>query len=128
MEDEGSGAGILVIILAFAYFGGLFGGDKSSYDEEPITEQPAEYYPSELSSSTNSLEDNEESLSGSYTVEACNQDSGSCYELDADLDGSMVNTVYFPNGGNLDFDDGSCEGSYCYGTDEEGTEWEFTVE
>lgn len=128
MEEEGSGWAVIIVILLLAYFGGFFGG-KDNSSETDYYDSYESYSPSVLSDSTSYEEEYEEEfdLSGSFTVEACNQESGSCYDLDADLDGYMVNTIYFPNGGHLDFDDGYCEELYCYGTDEEGTDWEFTV-
>lgn len=86
--------------------------DPPTFEDDPYTtndetnDQPTGYY-------------------GTETVEACNDDTGECYELDADFSGDDIETVYFPKGGHLDFDSEGCDGSTCYGTSEEGEEWYF---
>lgn len=72
-------------------------------------------------------------LGGSYTVEACNIRTGSCYDLDADIDSGQVERIYFPNGGHLDLDgaeldeDGYAVGeSYTVGEGYNGDEWEVS--
>ncbi len=49
-------------------------------------------------------------------MEACSQDSGSCYDLDADISDGVVERIYFPNGGHLDLDGAEIdEDGYAYG-------------
>lgn len=58
-----------------------------------------------------------EYLDGTYTVEACSDNSGNCYGLDADIDQGQIETIYPPNGGyvgiySADVDsDGDASGS-----------------
>jgi len=40
-------------------------------------------------------------VNGSETIVACSWDSGSCYDLDADISNGYIETVYFENGGYL---------------------------
>jgi hypothetical protein len=43
-------------------------------------------------------------IDGTYVAEVCNDYTGSCYTLDADVSDGQVETIYFPNGGHLDMD------------------------
>lgn len=69
-----------------------------------------------------------EYLEGSYTIEACSNNSGNCYDLDADISSGEVEMIYFSNGGYLDIyganidSDGSASGD----SDEDG--WTFQVD
>lgn len=72
-----------------------------------------------------------QNLGGTYTVEACNTRTGSCYDLNADIDEGVVERIYFPNGGHLDLDgaeldeDGYTTGeSYTESEGYDGNEWE----
>jgi hypothetical protein len=61
---------------------------------------------------------------GTETVYACNESSGNCYDLDADVDNGEIETLYFPKGGNVDiYWDGDCYDGPCYATDENDNEW-----
>ena len=93
------------------------------------------YYPSAEEDSEYSAHDEDvnryEELSGSYTVEACNNSTGNCYDLDADISDGQVGRIYFPNGGHLDLDgaeldeDGYASGeSYTESEGYNGDEWE----
>src|SRR5688500_15130407 len=42
-----------------------------------------------------------EHLDGSETLEACDQSSGNCYDLEAEISSCNIDTVRFPNGGFL---------------------------
>ena len=66
------------------------------------------------------------------TINACSHSSGSCYSLDADLthhfsdngkEIAYVDRIHFPNGGYLEFDDGTVPGE---GTDKKGNDWSFS--
>lgn len=63
---------------------------------------------------------------GTETIEACTTHNNQCYELDADVEDGMVQRLYFPKGGWVDFDDGEFDGDSGWGEDENGREWEFT--
>lgn len=85
--------------------------DYPTYDDYPDTtndesnDQPLGYY-------------------GTDTVYACNEDSGNCYDLDADFSDGEVERLYFPKGGWVDMDwSDDCSGGDCYAEDENGTEW-----
>lgn len=63
---------------------------------------------------------------GTVTISAVNVSSGNSYALDADVDGSEVERIYFPKGGWLDFSDSDIDSSgNGEGTDEKGNQWEF---
>lgn len=97
--------------------------DEHGYDEDDRLDPPT--FEDDPATTNDESNDQPVGYYGTETVEACNDFTGNCYELDVDFDGEMVTTVYFPKGGNLDFYDGYCEGSTCYGTSEEGEEWYF---
>lgn len=64
---------------------------------------------------------------GTQTIYACNQSSGNCYDLDADVNGDEVERLYFQKGGWVDIDYSDCDGADCYLEDENGTEWEIEL-
>lgn len=64
-------------------------------------------------------------FSGTETMEACNSDTGNCYDLDIDSDGENIERINFPNGGWRDVNYSDCDDGYCYVEDEDGTEWEL---
>ena len=75
---------------------------------------------------TTNAETNDQPLGhfGTVTVEISSQDSGNTYTLDAEIDGTTLERVYFPKGGWVDFY--SCEvGEDFTGDceDEEGRWW-----
>lgn len=64
-------------------------------------------------------------FSGTDTMEACNSDSGNCYDLEIDSDGENIERINFPNGGWRDVSYSECDNGYCTVEDEDGTEWEL---
>jgi len=150
MEDDSPLGGIIFIIILVVLGSWIFGGktedtgsvlsdntytgsyepeityfDENGYDTNDRSNPPTfEDDPYTTNDETN---DQPTGYYGTDTVEACNESSGNCYELDADFDGEMVTAIYFPKGGNLDFYDGYCEDTTCYGTSEEGDEWYFNL-
>lgn len=62
---------------------------------------------------------------GTDEMEACNQSSGNCYDLEIDSDGENIERINFPNGGWRDVEYSDCDDGYCYVEDEDGTEWEL---
>ena len=98
-----------------------------SVDREPrIPETPVADNPA-----TTNDESNDQAVGHHGTVTLCvsTPHNGRSYTLDANVDGGAVSEVYFPKGGNVDFDD--CElndelSGEC--VDENGKTWEFTGE
>ena len=78
-------------------------------------------------SETTNIESNDQDTGyyGTETVSACNQSSGNCYDLDADISDDEVERLYFPKGGWVDIEYSDCDDGYCYLEDENGTEWEI---
>ncbi len=100
------------------------GNDESEYDYMPSSSY------SGYSSYRDSYSDYEEEsypagFSGTETMEACNNDTGNCYDLDIDSDGENIERINFPNGGWRDVNYSDCDGGYCVVEDEDGTEWEL---
>ena len=125
-------AGLLFVILALCGAG----CESSTETESAHASQSSIYssYPSyshddynEPAKDEEEEEDEENRIEdGSHEVEACR--NGSCYTLDADVEDGVVTRINFPNGGYRDIDaeldtDGSGSGS-----DNEGNDWEVTVD
>lgn len=72
------------------------------YVYRPVPVVP--YYSDSTSYNNSSVSDTTpiQEISGTYTVEACSQNSGNCYDLEADISSGTVETIYFPNGGHID--------------------------
>lgn len=125
--------GLLVIGLIIWGISSLFSSDESSSTENQY--QPSTYSASAYDSYGGTYDDydsyDEEYYSppagfvGTDEMEACNQSSGNCYDLEIDSDGENIERINFPNGGWRDVDYSDCEDGYCYVEDEDGTEWEL---
>ena len=99
-------------------------GDLAKQGGSPTVRAP--YDPSGDDPFTTNDESNDQSLGhfGTITVEITNHDSGNTYTLDAEVSGTILERVYFPKGGWIDFY--SCEvGEELYGDceDEDGRWW-----
>ena len=120
--------GIIVFVALIWGVSSLFGENSEDENEYTPTSDYSGY--SNPSSYDNSYNyDYEESylagFSGTETMEACNSNTGNCYDLDIDSDGENIERINFPNGGWRDVDYSDCDGGYCYVEDEDGTEWEL---
>lgn len=73
-------------------------------------------------------DDIKEYVDGTETIEACYDGNGNCYDLEADISDGMITTIYFDNGGNLDFYADLDENGYASDSDKEGNGWEFTFD
>jgi hypothetical protein len=87
--------------------------------EEPLTQAEA------ISEHWDEIKDY---FSDTVSLEACSSQSGNCYELEADVAGGVIDTLYFPNGGFRSFSaeiesDGSASD-----VDDDGWAWDFTVD
>lgn len=125
-NEGGCGCFSLIVIILIANY--LF--SPSGIPADTSSSYQSDY------SSTYSIDDYEiekEKPDGTYTVEACSQNSGNCYDLDADISDGVVETIYFPNGGHLDMDgaeldeDFSASGeSYTNSDGYNGDSWDIT--
>lgn len=90
-----------------------------SESDEPITRQEAidEHW-----------DDIKDDLSGSATIDACSDESGSCYSLDADIDDGSITTVHFNNGGYLNVNADIDSSGDASDTDQDGHSWTFTLD
>lgn len=78
-------------------------------------------------------EEDKEPISGSHNVEACNSRTGSCYDLDAEVEDGQVTQIDFPNGGHLDMDGAELDenfeatgDSYTNSEGYNGDQWDIT--
>jgi hypothetical protein len=118
--------GILVVVALVWGVVSLFSGNsEEEYEYTPSSDYPG--YSSSYNDSDYSSYDESYSsgFSGTETMEACNSDTGNCYDLDIDSDGKNIERINFPNGGWRDVDYSDCDGGYCIVEDEDGTEWEL---
>ena len=136
-HQQGNGAIWFIIVVAIVW------GLSSFFTDKPETESYLKGDMSDRGGSptyrysqtptykddpyTTNDETNDQSVGfyGTDTMNACNQNSGNCYDLDVDSDGENIERIYFPKGGWVDVDSSECEDGYCYVEDENGTEWEL---
>lgn len=69
-----------------------------------------------------------EYVDGTETIEACSYESGNCYDLDADISGGNVDTIYFPNGGYLYFSAEIDSDGSASDYDQDGDSWDFSLD
>jgi hypothetical protein len=67
-------------------------------------------------------------LNGTETVEACSQESGNCYDLDADISHGEIETLFFSEGGHLNFSADLDRYGEADDTDDDGGSWDFTLD
>ncbi len=102
-------------------------GGSQTYRYDYEDEDYSSSYELEDDPDTTNDESNDQPVGfyGTDTMNACNQNSGNCYDLDVDSDGENIERLYFPKGGWVDIDDSDCDNGTCTATDENGTEWEL---
>jgi hypothetical protein len=117
---------LFFLLLIAAGCGGVESGDLSDTGGIPTSRYDDTPYSEDDPGTTND-ESNDQELGfyGTETLEACTVHNGTCYSLDADIEDGMVQRVYFPAGGWVDFYDGEFDGEEGWGEDENGREWEF---
>lgn len=116
--------GIILIVALVWGVSSLFGGDGES-DSDYTNNSSFSGYTSEDNDYEYYGESYPSGFSGTEAMEACNNSTGNCYDLDIDSDGENIERINFPNGGWRDVDYSDCEDGYCYVEDEDGTEWEL---
>ena len=124
--------GLIIIGVLFWGASSLFASEKETrYDEyvPPNNYSSRDHiYSNDYDDYSSYDEDYEEypaGFSGSDNMEACNNETGNCYDLEIDSDGENIERINFPNGGWRDVDYSDCDGGYCVVEDEDGTEWEL---
>ncbi len=97
---------------------GSYGGSRID-DETALTRNEAvsEYW-----------DEIKEYVDGTETLEACSSESGNCYDLDADISDGVIDQIYFPNGGYLYFSADIDESGYASDFDQDGNNWDFTID
>ena len=148
-KDDSSGFGCLLLIIGLSLM--YCWSDSGESSAEPQTSSEQLVYPNqgdasmsggsatvrepylqlEDDPSTTNDESNDQPLGhyGTLTLNVCNQNSGNCYDLDADLDGFEMTRLYFSNGGWVDFSGCELDEDYeGFCEDENGTAWEIRGE
>ncbi|TSC79799.1 MAG: hypothetical protein G01um101429_326 [Parcubacteria group bacterium Gr01-1014_29] len=137
--NQGNAAVWFLIIAGIALFSIFSGGGEEMIESEAyfkgnmsnVGGSPSYRYEDTPSYADDPYTTNDESndqpvgFYGTDTMNACNQSSGNCYDLDVDSDGENVERIYFPKGGWVDVNSSACEDGYCNVEDENGTEWEL---
>lgn len=120
---------IVVIGLIGWAMAGAFNSDSNDYNLKESSNNNSRILGSpsyfETDFEDEYYEEEKERPDGTYTVEACSQNSGNCYDLDADISDGNVDTIYFPNGGYLDVDAELDEDGYGEGSSYNGDNWEI---
>lgn len=127
MKPRSGNAFIGILICGLFVWGAIsFLGDAEKAKVEPSDYSGPSYgsYPSGYYSDYSESEP-VVGFSGTDTMEACNNDSGRCYDLEIDSDGENIERINFPNGGWRDVSYSDCDDGYCIVEDEDGIEWEL---
>lgn len=119
------GNGIIGFIVLVAIIWGVYSLFNGDDDNDYSRYQPAATYYGSGYSSGYDYDDYPVGFEGTDTMEACNGNTGNCYDLEIDSDGENVERINFPNGGWRDVYYSDCEEGYCVVEDEDGTEWEL---
>lgn len=130
-EENGQGWVALIVIGIIIWF--IFSKTSSHQSTSNNYFQfNEEYYEENILSRDEAIENYwdeiKDYVDGTETIIACSDESGNCYDLDADISSGYISTLYFPNGGNLDFYEEIDEDGQAWGTDEDGNGWEFTLD
>ena len=137
-KRKGTILGCIVLLLIFlpviwVYYHALRGSDnQSSPDSQNYIN--SDYY--DLGAKFSSVydvidccfEEFRYDISGYETIEAC-YENGNCYTLEADISSGSIDTIYFPNGGWLDFYSAEIDSEgFASDYDDENRYWEFQVD
>lgn len=69
-----------------------------------------------------------ELVNGTESIDACSEDSGHCYSVDAEIYNGTIDQIYFSKGGNIDIGMEIENNGEASGFDYEGRAWAFTVD
>lgn len=127
-RQRGNGSALVGLLV----FAGIAWGIVSFFSKKQENEYgytpPASVY-SVYNTTYNTYDGTEEvypvGFEGTDYMEACNGNTGNCYDLEIDSDGENIERINFPNGGWRDVDYSDCDNGYCIVEDEDGTEWEL---
>jgi len=67
-------------------------------------------------------------IDGKEAIEACNESSGNCYSLEAEIEDGVITKIYFPNGGYLTFLADINSNGEASDIDKNGDQWNFMVD
>lgn len=125
---------VLILIIGGLWLGGkilggIFGGSSSSssYYSDYSNNEDAPRTIGYDEAIEGYWDDIQEYVDGTEIIEAC-YDYGNCYDLDADISSGYLDTLHFNNGGYLTFYAEFDENGNAYDTDDEGRDWEFTLD
>ena len=121
---------IILAILGIGYL--MFSSNNNPSYSPSYSYQPKTYHDEDLTISyEEAIQDYwseiQYYLDGTEEVEACSDSSGNCYSLQADINAGYIETLYFDNGGYLEFYAEIDENGYAYDSDEDDNNWEFKV-
>lgn len=67
-------------------------------------------------------------VNGTENIDACSEDSGNCYSVDADIYNGTIDRIYFSNGGDIEIGMEIDSDGEASGFDYERRAWAFTVD
>jgi len=69
-----------------------------------------------------------EYINGTETIEAYSYESSNYYDLEVDISNGQIETLYFNNGGHLEFSAEIDNDGHASDTDEDGNCWDFEID
>lgn len=114
------------IIIAFSvilFLQLIYNKHSNTYNED--NEQKVITYDEAISEHWDEIKDY---IDGTETIEACSEESGNCYYVDADISNGIIERIYFSNGGYLDFFAEIDEDGSAWDFDKNGNSWDFTID
>jgi hypothetical protein len=130
MDSENNSSSVTIfIVVGLIILGAIFWGNDSSssdyggYDEDYPRQKTIDTYDAK----SDYWDEIKEYIDGTYTVEACSEDSGNCYDLDLDTNDGYTDTLNFSDGGYIyistEIDSNGRASDY----DDDGDYWDITL-
>ena len=132
MESEHNSSSIATfVVIGLIIFFSIFssGNDTSSSSDNNYTgSYSSENTIDRYDAKTDYWDEIKEYIDGTYTVIACSENSGNCYDLDLDINDGNTRSLYFPNGGYVDiYTEFDSDGSTSGYDDNDADYWELTL-
>lgn len=118
------GCGIALLVLLWIVNGSSNSDDTPGVENHFLGQSTMSRY----DAISENWDEIKEYLSGTETIEACSEESGNCYDLDADIDDGSIDEIYFPNGGYLYFGADIDSDGEASDIDQNGEGWDFTLD
>lgn len=67
-------------------------------------------------------------INGSEIISACSNNSGNCYNVEADISNGTIDAIHFSNGGYLNFSAEIDSNGDASDVDQDGNNWTFSID